>query len=259
LSHIFSVPFLDNKKLKQIVDSVKEDVELQTFWRCSNVMAINRMGYTDHGPTHVKIVANSALRLLRILVKHGVVPSVVKDYNLTNEDAEVVVVLASLFHDLGMIVTREEHEEYGVNLAYHFLQRHLHKVYSQEESAVICSEVLHALLVHIPAHRVLTLEAGIVRIADALDMEKGRARIPFHAGKVDIHAVSAMSIEEVEIVEGTEKPVVIRIKMSNSAGIFQIDELLKARIVGSGLEKYVHVVAEIVGEKERKIIDKFEI
>jgi len=259
LSYTFGLPFLDNEKLRKIVDSVKEDVELQTFWRCCNVMAINRMGYTDHGPTHVKIVANSALKLLRILVKSGVVPSVVKDYNLTNEDAEVIVVLASIFHDLGMIVTREEHEEYGVNLAYHFLQRHLHKIYSQEESAIICSEVLHALLVHIPAHRVLTLEAGVVRIADALDMEKGRARIPFQAGKVDIHAVSAMSIEEVEVVEGTEKPVVIRIRMSNSAGIFQIDELLKARIVGSGLEKYVHVVAEIVGEKERKIIEKFEI
>jgi hypothetical protein len=114
-------------------------------------------------------------------------------------------------------------------------------------------------LSHHPEQRVLTLEAGIVRIADALDMEQGRARIPFQAGKVDIHAISALSIEKVEIVEGTEKPIVIKIRMSNSAGIFQIDELLKARIVGSGLEKYVHVVAEIVGEKERKIIEKFEL
>lgn len=259
LSHMFSIPLLDNEKLKKIVNSVKEDIELQTFWRCSNVMAINRMGYTDHGPIHVKIVANSALRLLRILVKSGVVPNIVKDYNLTNEDAEVVVVLASVFHDLGMIVTRERHEEYSVDLAFHFLRRHLHKVYSEEESAIISSEVGHALLSHHPQQKVLTLEAGIVRIADALDMEKGRARIPFQAGKVDIHAVSALSIEKVEIVEGAEKPVVIRIRMSNSAGIFQIDELLKARIMGSGLEKYVHVVAEIVGEKERKIIDKFEI
>jgi len=259
LSHVFSVPFLENEKLKQIVDLVKEDVGLQTFWRCSNVMAISRMGYTDHGPTHVKIVANSALKLLRILVKNGVVPNVVKDYNLTNEDAEVIVVLASIFHDLGMIVTRERHEEYSVLLAFHFLQRSLRTVYSEEESAIICSEVLHALLSHHPRQKVLTLEAGIVRIADALDMEEGRARIPFQAGKVDIHAVSAMSIEKVEIAEGTEKPVVIRIRMSNSAGIFQIDELLKARIEGSGLEKYIHVVAEIVGEKERKIIDKFEI
>jgi len=253
---------MNNEKLKRIIDSVKEDIELQTFWRCSNVMAINRMGYTDHGPIHVKIVANSALKLLRILVKNDAVPNVVKDYNLTNEDAEVIVVLASIFHDLGMIVTRDRHEEYSVHLALHFLQRHLHTVYSKEESAIITSEVLHAVLSHIPVHKVLTLEGGIVRVADALDMEQGRARIPFQAGKLDIHAVSAMSIEKVEIAEGTEgadKPIVIRIRMLNSAGIFQIDELLKARIVGSGLEKYIHVVAEIVGEKERKIIEKFEI
>jgi len=259
LSYVFSVPFLENKKLKRIVDLVKDDVELKAFWRCANVMAISRMGYTDHGPTHVKIVANSALKLLRILVKNGVVPNVIKDYDLTNEDAEVIVVLASIFHDLGMIVTRERHEEYSVVLALHFLQRHLPTVYSKEESAIVCSEVLHALLSHHPQQKVLTLEAGIVRIADALDMEEGRARIPFQAGKVDIHAISALSIEKVEIVEGKEKPVVIKIRMSNSAGIFQIDELLKARIMGSGLEKYVHVVAEIVSEKERKIIEKFEI
>ena len=256
---MFSVPYLDNKKLKRIVDLVKEDAELQTFWRCSNVMAMNRMGYTDHGPTHVKIVANSALKLLRILVKKGIVPNAVKDYNLANEDAEIIVVLASIFHDLGMIVSREGHEEYSVMLAFHFLQRHLKAVYNTEESAIVSSEVLHALLSHHPQQRVLTLEAGIVRIADALDMERGRARIPFESGKVDIHAVSAMSIEKVEIMEGAEKPVVIKIRMSNSAGVFQIDELLKARIDGSGLEKYIHVVAEIVGEKERKIIEKFEI
>lgn len=259
MSFMFSVPFQENEKLKQIVDLVREDVELQTFWRCSNVMAINRMGYTDHGPTHVKIVANSALKILRILIKNGVVPNIVKDHNLTTEDAEVIVVLASIFHDLGMIVTRDGHEEYSVTLAFPLLQKRLQPVYSIEESAIVISEVLHALLSHHPEQRVLTLEAGVVRVADALDMEEGRARIPFKAGKVDIHAVSAMSIEKVEILEGTEKPVVIRIRMSNSAGIFQIDELLKARIMGSGLEKFVHVVAEIVGEKERKIIDKFEI
>jgi metal-dependent HD superfamily phosphatase/phosphodiesterase len=105
----------------------------------------------------------------------------------------------------------------------------------------------------------LTVEAGIVRIADALDMEQGRARIPFKAGKVDIHSVSALSIERVEIQEGKEKPVTIKITMSNSAGVFQIDELLKPRILNSGLQNYIHVVAEITGEKERKIIEKFEI
>ena len=92
-------------------------------------------------------------------------------------------------------------------------------------------------------------------------MEAGRARIPFQAGKVDIHAISALSIEKVEVeaVEGGKKPIVIKINMSNSAGVFQIDELLKPRIINSGLEQFFHVIAEITGEKETKIIEKFEI
>jgi hypothetical protein len=90
-------------------------------------------------------------------------------------------------------------------------------------------------------------------------MEEGRARIPFKAGKVDIHSVSALSIEKVDIQEGGRRPVTIRITMSNSAGIFQIDELLKPRIENSGLQEYVYVVAEIIGGKERKIIEKLEI
>lgn len=259
MTYVFNVPCKDNKKLGSIVDLVNKDVKLQTFWKCSNVMAIDRMGYTDHGPIHVKIVANSALKLLRILVSKGVVPSVVKDYNLSVEDAEVIVVLASIFHDLGMAMGREGHEEHSLLLAFGFLQRYLHSIYTEEESAMILSEVLQAMLAHRPEQQVLTIEAGIVRIADSLDMEQGRARIPFEAGKVDIHSISALSIEKVQILEGKEKPILIRIKMSNSAGIFQIDELLKAKIQNSGLEKYIHVTAEILGEKERKIIERFEL
>ena len=99
------MPCRKNEKLKTLMQMISEDVRVQTFWRCANVMAIDRMGYSDHGPTHVKIVANSALRILRILVKRGVVPNVVKDYGLTDEDAEVIVVLASTLHDLGMAMS----------------------------------------------------------------------------------------------------------------------------------------------------------
>ena len=66
------------------MDEAEKDVKLHTLWKCSNVMAIDLMGYSDHGPTHIKIVANSALKLLRILIKRGIVPNIVKDYNLTN-------------------------------------------------------------------------------------------------------------------------------------------------------------------------------
>jgi metal-dependent HD superfamily phosphatase/phosphodiesterase len=259
MSYVFNIPFRDNHKLEHIIDEVKKDVKLQTIWKCSNVMAIDRMGYTDHGPTHVKIVANSALKMFRILVERNVVPSIVKNYGMKNEDAEVVVVLGSIFHDLGMAVKRDGHELYGALFAPEFVEKYLRQIYSEEESTIICSEVLHAIVTHENPNKPLTVEAGIVRIADALDMEKGRARIPFQGGKIDIHSVSALSIEKVNIQEGDEKPVTIRITMSNSAGIFQIDELLKPRIENSGLQNYIHVVAEITQRRERKIIEKYEI
>jgi metal-dependent HD superfamily phosphatase/phosphodiesterase len=148
-------------------------------------------------------------------------------------------------------------------IALEFLEKCLTPTYTEEERAVITSEVLHAVVSHerysVQSNRPLTVEAGIVGIADALDMEAGRARIPFKAGKVDIHAVSALSIEKVEILENQEKPITIKITMSNSAGVFQIDELLKPRIETSGIQEYFHVIAEITGEEERKIVEKFEI
>jgi metal-dependent HD superfamily phosphatase/phosphodiesterase len=259
VSYVFNIPFRNNAKLKHVIDRVKEDVKLQSYWKCANVMAIDRMGYTDHGPTHVKIVANLALKLLRILMDLQVKPSIVRNYGMKNEDAEVVVVLGSIFHDLGMVVIRHDHEKYSVLLALEFIERCLTPIYSEEERAIISSEVMHAIVAHEEPNNPLTVEAGIVSIADALDMEAGRARIPFEAGKIDIHAVSALSIEKVEIMEGGKKPITIKITMSNSAGVFQIDELLKPRIENSGLQEYFHVVAEITGEEERKIIDKFEI
>jgi uncharacterized protein len=259
VSFVFNIPFRSNAKLKHVIERVKEDVKLQSYWKCSNVMAIDRLGYTDHGPTHVKIVANLALKLMRILIDQKVKPSIVKCYSMKNADAEVVVVLGSIFHDLGMAVTRNDHEKYSVLLALEFIERCLTPMYSLEERAIISSEVMHAIVSHEVPNAPLTVEAGIVSIADALDMEAGRARIPFEAGKVDIHAVSALSIEKIEVIEGGKKPITIKITMSNSAGVFQIDELLKPRIENSGLQQYFHVIAEITGAEERKIIERFEI
>jgi len=259
VSFVFNIPFRKNVKLKHVIKRVKEDVKLHSYWKCANVMAIDRLGYTDHGPTHVKIVANLALRLMRILIDQQVKPSIVKCYSMKNEDAEVVVVLGSIFHDLGMAVTRNDHERYSVLLALEFIERCLTPIYSVEERAIISSEVMHAIVSHEVPNAPLTVEAGIVSIADALDMEAGRARIPFEAGKVDIHAVSALSIEKIEIIENGKKPITIKITMSNSAGVFQIDELLKPRIESSGLQQYFHVIAEITGAEERKIIERFEI
>lgn len=253
MSNILNIPLKGNEKLKAVMGLV-DDAELKTLWDCSNVLAVNRLNFNDHGPVHIKIVANGALKILRLLMENGVEPSIKTDYGMTVEDAEVVVVLASMMHDLGMAFTREGHEMYSVPLALGILRRCLKSCYSVEESTIITSEVIHAIISHHETNRPLTVEAGIVKVADALDMEKGRARIPYESGRMDIHSVSAIAIENVMILEGSKKPVTIKIEMSNPAGIFQVDNLLWAKIKGSGIEDHVRVEAVIKEGEEKKVV-----
>jgi metal-dependent HD superfamily phosphatase/phosphodiesterase len=255
----FNIPTGENKKLAAIVKLVERDKELETFLHCANVTAIDRLGYSDHGPTHVKIVANIGLRMLRLLMKRGIEPSIAKNHDMKAEDAEIVVVLASLLHDIGMIIHRENHDQYGLMIATRFLDRYLHH-YGVEQRAIMTSEILHAMAFHDSPVKPLTVEGGVVRIADGLDMAEGRARIPFSAGKVDIHSVSALAIKNVEIREGkpNEEPIQILIRMNNSAGIFQVDNLLKAKVMQSGLYDQVNITAVIEGA-EKKIISKYQL
>jgi len=88
-------------------------------------------------------------------------------------------------------------------------------------------DTLHCIYSHCEDVTCKTVEAGIVAVADGCDMEEGRARIPFHRGKIDIHSVSALSIKKVELLEGKRKPIRIRIEMDDRAGIFQIQEVFK--------------------------------
>ncbi len=46
--------------------------------------------------------------------------------------------------------------------------------------------------------------------------------------------------------------------MSNSAGIFQLDNLLKPKLLRSGIQQYFEIRAEITGE-EKKIVSRYEI
>ena len=256
---IIRLPIRHNPKLKQIVDRVNGDDELYTLWQAANVTAVQRLGMSDHGPVHVQIVANIALKLFRLLLDQSVQPGLVINHNLTIEDAEVVIVLASLLHDLGMSIHRIDHEQYSLLLARPKLKELLEGIYDVPTMTLLTSEILHAIISHRAGGKPLTLEAGIIRVADALDMAEGRSRIPFQAGMVNIHSVSAAAIEQIKIDQGEGKPIRIVVRMSNSAGIFQLDELLKEKLEGSGLEPYVEVEAMIEGEAEKKLIQTFRI
>ena len=124
---------------------------------------------------------------------------------------------------------------------------------------VVWSEVMHAIIAHARDAHPLTVEAGVLKVADALDMAKGRSRIPFEAGKVNIHSLSAAAIERIIFGRGETKPVRVEAIMSNSAGIFQLDELLKGKLMNSGLMKHVEVMARIDGQAESRLLAEYRI
>jgi len=156
-------------------------------------------------------------------------------------------------------VHRDGHEDFSLFLAEPKLQELLDGVYDEPEKTVITAEVLQMITSHREYGKPLTLEAGIVRVADALDMEQGRSRIPFERGRVSIHSLSAAAIEDVMITDGDHRPVKIEILMNNSSGIFQVDEVLKAKLTGSGLEPYVEVVAHIDTESEKSLVPVYRL
>lgn len=257
---VIKVPERGNACLARLLRRINEDDELYALWTAANVTAINRLGMTDHGPVHVKIVTNIALRLLRLLMKAGVEPNVVTDHGLTRGDAEVVVTLAALLHDLGMSIHRQDHEGYSLFVAQTKLKELLATEYGVAEATIVRSEILHAIIAHRSGGSPLTLEAGIVRVADALDMAKGRSRIPFEEERsTSIHSISAAAIDQVNIEEGKDKPIRLVIEMTNSAGVFQLDQLFRDKLKGSRLEPHIELEAEIDGEKEKRLLRDFRL
>lgn len=248
------VPAQNNKLLSDLINKINKDEEIYALWHVINVNATERLDMSDHGVIHFQIVSNIALRLTRILHKNNVKMSLEKDHELSYDHAEVVVFLASILHDLGMSISREGHEEYSLFLANNILHRILDN-YKTDERTIIISEVLHAIISHRKGGNPYTLEAGIVRVADALDMNEGRSRIAYERGVYNIYSISDRAIKDVSIEEGKETPIIINIEMYNSAGIFQIDGLLRSKIKGSGLEEFMQVKAFVKGE-EKKLIDE---
>jgi len=110
---------------------------------------------------------------------------------------------------------------------------------------------MHAIYATSMNVEALTLEASIVKVADATDMAEGRARLPYHKGKADIHALSALSIRKVEIVEGSERPVRIIVYMTDLAGVFQIEKVLLPKIMTSLIREYIEIVPIVEGDGKR--------
>jgi metal-dependent HD superfamily phosphatase/phosphodiesterase len=254
-----NAPSRGNRRLEALLEALNGDAEVRAWWHMAQVQS-ERLGMSDHSWVHVQVVLNIALRLLRLLVKGGLQPAMVADHSMRDRDAEVVVAAGALLHDVGMSIHRADHEAYSLFLAERKLRELLVDVYRDPaERAVVVAEALHAIIGHRRRGEPYTVEAGVVRVADALDMAHGRSRIPVDAGQIGIHAISAAAIDRVEIVAGEERAVRIEIAMNNSAGIFQVDDLLATKLRGTPLADHVEVVAAVEGESEKRLLTEFRI
>lgn len=256
---LIRVPARHNEKLQRLLTEINADESLHQLWRSANVNAVDRAGMSDHGPVHIQIVCNTSLKLLRLLIQGGIEPSVVTNYELSTEDSEVIVVLAAALHDIGMSIHRHEHETYSLILGAPLARHLLSAIYVEPQLTIVTSETLHAVIAHRSDERTYTIEASAVKVGDALDMTQGRSRIPFEHGAVNIHSLSAAAVERVVIERGETKPVRIEAILNNSAGLFQLDELLRPKIASSSIAPYVEVNARIEGENEKRLLPVYSL
>lgn len=251
-------PARGNRRLQALLDAIDADLQVKAWWHAAGVNA-DRLNMSDHSWVHIQIVLNIALRLARLLFARDVQPSIVADHGMEVRDAEVVIAAAAMLHCVGMSIHRTDHESYSLFLTADKLGLLLADVYEEPERSIVVAETMHAIISHRSKGRPLTIEGAIVRVADALDMARGRSRVPFEAGHTNIHSLSAYAIEEVRICAGEQTAVRVEIEMSNSAGIFQVDEGLGTKLRGTPLEAHIEVVARIEAEHEQRLVPVFRL
>jgi metal-dependent HD superfamily phosphatase/phosphodiesterase len=250
-----------DERLNVTLEFIENDDEIQAYLEAQNVNPVLRKGYNDHGSKHIEIVRNRGLSLYDLLKRGGVDFNGASQQGLDEADEGVIVALAATIHDIGHVVHRDDHAYWSIPLAADLLDRVLDDLgfYDTAEIVRMKGEILHAILCHHTEEDPLTTEAGVLRVADALDMEKGRSRMPYEKGGRGIDTVSSQAIKRVTLMQGDAVPVLVEIEMLNAAGVYQVDNLLKAKLRDSGLEDDIRIVAVNIREDGNQLVERVEL
>ncbi|HHD82817.1 MAG: phosphohydrolase [Candidatus Cloacimonetes bacterium] len=238
-------------KSAEIANFIFNDVEIQTLQDFANTVSIKRLGYNDHGPVHMRTAALNALIMFDLLHNAGIKLNLESEHIGTYEDSKVCVLAAALLHDVGMTATRDHHEIIGIIFAEPIIRRMLDVVYKDNvpKKTILKAMIIEGIFGHMATEKIYSLEAGLVLIGDGCDMEKGRSRITTLLSQQprvgDIHKYSASSIQKVNILPGEKKPIMILIEMSQSAGFFQIEEVLFPKIISSPVKPYIELYGQV--------------
>ena len=250
-----------DERLNRVLETIESDEEIQAYLDAQNVNPVARKRYNDHGTKHISIVRNRALCLYDLLKAGNVDFNGAADQGLDEADEPVIIALAATLHDIGHVVHRTDHPYYSIPLAADLLDRLLPEFewYDVGDCVRMKGEVLHAIVAHDTDETPLTLEAGIVRVSDALDMEHGRSRKPYEEGGRGINTVSSQAISEVSLRPGDGVPVLVEIEMTDAAGVYQVDTLLKAKLKASGLEDQIRIVAITTRDPDERLVERVEL
>lgn len=119
--------------------------------------------------------------------------------------------------------------------------------------AQVSADVLYAAHAHRKEARPLPGRPGL-KVADAL--KKWRTGPHPLSGGAAHHPFRLLAIDKAEVRK--EKPVHIHVRMTNSAGIFQLDFLFREKLLTPGLRDYIELSAEAAGE-EKRVIERYAL
>lgn len=245
---------------RQVFEIMAHDPLILAWQNQANHVSIVRLGYNDHGPVHMRIVALNSLRILSLLHEAGVKSSLEFEGQGSIDDSRTALVMAAMLHDVGMGITRERHEWHSIVIGMPRAREILATVYPDNLPAqlAVASIVQEAIVGHMGHDRIHSIEAGILLVADGTDMTKGRARIAKKLAQKpvpgDMHRHSADAIKEVNIQRGGERPVHISIRMDDYSGIFQVEEVLLQKIGASPIQRFIELSVIVRDDPPRRYL-----
>ena len=246
--------------LRAVTEQLLHDPEIQALQDYANVVSIKRLGYNDHGPVHMRKVVKNAVKMARLLHDAGIPLTFEAEGLGSYNDSVFALIMAGLLHDVGMTVTRQDHENYSALLGRPIIDRFsaLHAPNDIPRQVALRSLIIECIVGHMAIIRINSLEAGLILVADGCDMEKGRARIPMllntEARVGDIHKYSSAAVDRIRIERGALKPIGIHIEMSASVGFFQVEEVLFPKLNMSPAKPYLEVTAGMAGEESKRYL-----
>lgn len=251
-------------KAWELAQALIIDEAYEACMEAANSLTVNRMGYSDHGMTHALITATNAMMIFHAGLTLGWVPTFGKGIggraasmqgpkppSFSYSDSAVIVALGSLLHDCGNSIARERHWEWGIGVAQPLLARLLASAYPPDRRQKMILNILEVVYTHDQSVEAHSLEGSIVKIADGMDCETGRSRLPAeYLNPNSRHHRSAEAIDFVHLGPvAKDQPLRVWAELNNRAGIFQLEDVLAKKIDTSVLKKSVVAEAFIEGKK----------